>query len=159
MSNFSPSEPLLGTPPDQNSRGSGLFLDMIGGRKETDKNRLFKRNLYLLRAQDLCMPDDCSYVWFHHIYSRKICIVRHWILRQKSSIHSSRLCLVFTARLAFGRICPLICALMCFCLYFRVYICSASFRAFCGLLWLWLNMASPGIFRFYRGGWGYMSLF
>ena len=159
MSNFSPSEPLLGTPPDQNSRGSGLFLDMIGGRKETDTNRSFKRNLYLLRAQDLCMPDDCLYVWFHHIYSRKICIVRHWILRQKSSIHSSRLCLVFTARLAFGPICRLFRVLMRFCLYFYIYTRSVLFCAFCAILRLWLKMASPGIFRFYRGGWDYVSLF
>ena len=75
------------------------------------------------------MPDDCLYVWFHHIYSRKICIVRHWILRQKSSIHSSRLCLVFAARPAFGRICLLFRVLIRFCLYFYIHIYLRPFRA------------------------------
>ena len=134
MSNCSPLRPLLDTPPDQNSRGSGLFLDMIGGRKETDTRRLFKRNLYLLRAQDLCMPDDCLYVWFHHIYSRKICIVRHWILRQKTSIHSSRLCLVFGVRVYICRICPLFRALMRFCLLFYIFILLGFLGAFCAAL-------------------------
>lgn len=60
------------------------------------------------------------------IYSRKICIVRHWIFRQKSSIHSSRLCLVFAARLTFCRVCPLFRAPSRFCLYSRFHYVSLS---------------------------------
>ncbi len=87
----------------------------------TDRKAFKSRQIYLLVVHAVYIPTIQYMSGCAIIYSRKICIVRHWKYGQKTTKHPSCLCLVFAAWLPICRICPLLCVLLRFCLYFYIY--------------------------------------